>query len=72
MGLFKSKSPEIVQPPPPANAPTPANAAVDNPAASAGGGRRGTPTPAQSLISTSAQGLRRKASTQKTSLIGGV
>lgn len=69
MGFLKPKAPQVVTAPEAAAAATPANAAVTadagiNPSASA------TVNPG-SLISTSAQGLTRKAATQKPSLIGG-
>lgn len=60
MGFLKPKVPE--PPPPP------------NPAISAVGAElptEGLAPVSQSLITTSARGLRRRASTQRTSLIGG-
>lgn len=63
MGFLAPKPPKVVQTP----AATPAVQAQADPVANAelGAGDPG------SLISTSAQGLTRKASTRKSSLIGG-
>lgn len=64
MGFLK---PKIPTPPP---APNPAAAAMDplNAEALLSGG--GVYSSARSLISTSSRGLKRRASTQRTSLIG--
>lgn len=56
---FLAPKPKIPKPP---NTPITANAAVDAPT---------LPVDTGSLITTGAQGLRRKATTQKASLIGG-
>lgn len=61
MSIFSAPKPK--PPPPQANAPVQAQATEDET------GR--AQTGAASLISTGAQGLQRKARTQKTSLIGG-
>lgn len=58
-------SPSVPKPPPPAN---PAQAASD---AGVSAEQIGLAPGARSLISTSSQGLKRRASTQRTSLIGG-
>lgn len=64
MGFLRPKVPE-----PPAQA-TPAAPAIVPPLNE--GAASGTAPVAASLISTSVQGLKRRASTQRTSLIGGV
>jgi hypothetical protein len=65
MGFLK---PKVATPPP---APKPANPAMDPLDAEALLGDSGVYSSARSLISTSSRGLRRRASTQRTSLIGG-
>lgn len=63
MGIFKQ--PKVPTPtPPPTPAITPVEANPEDPSL-------GLATQTGSLISTSARGLRRRASTQRTSLIGG-
>jgi hypothetical protein len=64
MGFLAPKTPKVPKPVPPANPPSSPIDMKDKPVtdwAFAPG----------SLISTSASGLRRKANTQRTSLIGG-
>lgn len=63
MSFLMPKAPTIVKPPSPAAPPTSASADVQQ-AGQAGGDF-------SSLISTGATGLKRKANTQKSSLIGG-
>lgn len=60
------KPPKPVAPPPPPNP-------AASPVAAAGGAALTGPVPSSysSLISTSAQGLKRKANVSRTSLIGG-
>ena len=65
MGFLR---PKIPTPPP---APKPANPAMDPLDAEALVGDESAFTSARSLISTSSRGLKRRASTQRTSLIGG-
>ena len=65
MGFLK---PKIPTPPP---APKPPNPAMDPLDAESLLSPEGAFTSARSLISTSSRGLRRRASTQRTSLIGG-
>lgn len=60
--IFGGLTPKVPKPPPAPNMATQAEA---------GDPSAGIAPSAASLISTSAQGLRRKANTQKTSLIGG-
>lgn len=62
MGFLSPKQPKPA--PPPANAPT-------SPFGSESGDREAQPFGISSLISTSSQGLKRRANTQRTSLIGG-
>lgn len=63
MGLFKT--PKVPTPtPPPTPAITPIEADAEDPSL-------GLATQAGSLISTSARGLKRRASTERRSLIGG-
>lgn len=63
MGFLSPKTPKIPTPPPPANAPI---IARDTPQA-----LPDIPFGVGSLITTSSQGLKRKATTQRVSLIGG-
>ena len=65
MGFLKPK----VQAPPPA--PKPPNPAMDPLDAEALIDPEGAYSSARSLIGTSSRGLKRRASTQRTSLIGG-
>lgn len=65
MGFLVPKVPK------PTAAPAPANPAMDPLNAEAILGEEGVYSSARSLISTSSRGLRRRASTQRTSLIGG-
>lgn len=65
MGFLK---PKIPTPPP---APKPANPAMDPLDAESLLEDSGVYSGARSLIGTSARGLKRRASTQRTSLIGG-
>lgn len=65
MGFLK---PKIPTPPP---APNPAAPAMDPIGAESLTGDAGVYSSARSLITTSSRGLRRRASTQRTSLIGG-
>lgn len=65
MGFMKPKVPTA----PPA--PKPANPAMDPIDAEAALRNEGVYTSARSLINTSSRGLKRRASTQRTSLIGG-
>lgn len=62
MGFLMPKPPKVVTPPTPATSPVQANAAVEESSS--------TISNPGSLISTSPQGLTRKARTQKPSLIG--
>lgn len=59
-------TPEPKKPPPPANAPTKANASVVN-----AGQRDTSPRGFSSLISSGPAGLARRAETKKRTLIGG-
>lgn len=61
-------SPKVPKPPPAPNPATPAMDAMSPEALLDGSGTYGS---ARSLISTSSRGLKRRASTQRTSLIGG-
>lgn len=65
MGFLK---PKVPTPPP---APNPATPAMDAIGAEGLTGETGAYSSARSLINTSSTGLRRRASTQRTSLIGG-
>lgn len=65
MGFLK---PKIPTPPP---EPNPATPAIDPFNAEGNYGPGGTFSAAQSLIHTSSRGLKRRAETQRTSLIGG-
>lgn len=65
MGFLK---PKIPTPPP---APNPANPAIDAIGAEGLMENIGPYGSARSLINTSSRGLKRRASTQRTSLIGG-
>lgn len=65
MGFLK---PKVPTPPP---APTPATPAMDAMGAESLTGETGAYSSARSLIATSSTGLKRRASTQRTSLIGG-
>lgn len=65
MGFMKPKVPT------PMAAPNPATPAMDPMGAEGMTGETGTYSSARSLISTSSRGLKRRASTQRTSLIGG-
>lgn len=65
MGFLR---PKVATPP---AAPNPASPAMDPLGAGAPLGENGVYGSAHSLISTSSRGLRRRASTQRTSLIGG-
>lgn len=65
MGFMK---PKIPTPPP---APRPANPAIDPMSAEAFNLEAGMGSGAGSLINTSSRGLKRRAATQRTSLIGG-
>ena len=65
MGFLK---PKIPTPPP---APNPATPAMDAIGAESLVSDTGTYSSARSLINTSSRGLKRRASTQRTSLIGG-
>lgn len=67
MGFLR---PKIPTPPPAPNPATPAAAAMDPLGAGAPVTGSGVYSSAHSLISTSAQGLKRRATTQRTSLIG--
>lgn len=61
-------TPKVPKPPP---APNPATPAMDPIGAESLVGDAGTYSSARSLINTSSRGLKRRASTQRTSLIGG-
>lgn len=61
-------TPKIPKAPP---APTPANPAITPTSAEAFNLENGMASNKSSLISTSSRGLRRRAETQRTSLIGG-
>lgn len=61
-------SPKVPKPTPP---PTPANPAIAASDAGFNAEDIGLAPGARSLVSTSNQGLKRRASTQRTSLIGG-
>ena len=65
MGFLR---PKIPTPPPPPNT---ATAALDPFSAEGLMGNEGVYSSARSLINTSSRGLKRKAQTQRTSLIGG-
>lgn len=65
MGFLKPKIPKA------APAPTPATPAMDPFGADSLDESTGMFSSARSLISTSSRGLQRRASTQRTSLIGG-
>jgi hypothetical protein len=65
MGFLKPKIPT------PAPAPNPATPAMDALGAGSPLGDSGVYSSAHSLINTSSRGLKRRASTQRTSLIGG-
>lgn len=65
MGFLK---PKIPAPPP---VPSPATPAMDPLDAEAFINKEGAYSSARSLIGTSSRGLKRRASTQRTSLIGG-
>lgn len=65
MGFMR---PKVAAPPP---APHPATPAMDAIGAEGLIGDTGMYSSARSLISTSSRGLKRRASTQRTSLIGG-
>lgn len=65
MGFLKPKVPA------PSPAPKPANPAMDPLDAEAFTNPDGAYTSARSLINTSSRGLKRRATTQRTSLIGG-
>lgn len=65
MGFLK---PKVPTPPP---APNPASAPIDAIGAEGLYGDSGVYSSARSLITTSSRGLKRRASTQRTSLIGG-
>lgn len=63
---FKPKTPKVPTPPPPPNAPSSPLVAKNS-----GSELFDLPFGFGSFISTSSSGLRRKANTQRTSLIGG-
>ena len=65
MGFLR---PKVPTPPP---APNPATPAMDPLGAEGLTGESGTYSSARSLITTSSRGLKRRASVQRTSLIGG-